>query len=100
MNQNKDGTWQWKADPNLIIPPLKDGTDENLIRRYWEGLAKINCPILEIQGMESTLLSSELKEKMIAAAQNLTWIEIPNAGHVVTVDQPELFIEATREFLS
>ena len=100
LNQNKDGTWQWKADPNLIIPPLKDGTDENLIRRYWEGLAKINCPILEIQGMESTLLSSELKEKMIAAAQNLTWIEIPNAGHVVTVDQPELFIEATREFLS
>ena len=100
LNQNKDGTWQWKADPNLIIPPLKDGTDENLIRRYWEGLAKINCPILEIQGMESTLLSSELKEKMSAAAQNLTWIEIPNAGHVVTVDQPELFIEATREFLS
>ena len=50
--------------------------------------------------MESTLLSSELKEKMIAAALNLTWIEIPNAGHVVTVDQPELFIEATREFLS
>tara|TARA_B100000029_G_scaffold24532_2_gene24257 strand:- start:1320 stop:2168 length:849 start_codon:yes stop_codon:yes gene_type:complete len=100
LNQNKDGTWQWKADPNLIIPPLKDGTDENLIRRYWEGLAKINCPILEIQGMESTLLSSELKEKMIATAQNLTWIEIPNAGHVVTVDQPELFIEATREFLS
>ena len=61
LNQNKDGTWQWKADPNLIIPPLKDGTDENLIRRYWEGLAKINCPILEIQGSESTLLSSELK---------------------------------------
>ena len=100
LNQNKDGTWQWKADPNLIIPPLKDGTDENLIRRYWEGLAKINCPILEIQGMESTLLSSELKDKMIAAAQNLTWIEIPNAGHDETVDQPELFIEATREFLS
>ena len=100
MNQNKDGTWQWKADPNLIIPPLKDGTDENLIRRYWEGLAKINCPILEIQGSESTLLSSELKEKMIAVAKNLSWVEIPNAGHVVTVDQPELFIEATREFLS
>ena len=100
LNQNKDGTWQWKADPNLIIPPLKDGTDENLIRRYWEGLAKINCPILEIQGSESTLLSSELKEKMIAVAKNLSWVEIPNAGHVVTVDQPELFIEATREFLS
>tara|TARA_B100000686_G_scaffold76389_1_gene82331 strand:- start:579 stop:1442 length:864 start_codon:yes stop_codon:yes gene_type:complete len=100
LNQNKDGTWQWKADPNLIIPPLKDGTDENLIRRYWEGLAKINCPILEIQGSESTLLSSELKEKMIAVAKNLSWVEIPNAGHVVTVDQPDLFIEATREFLS
>ena len=100
LNENKDGTWQWKADPNLIIPPLKDGTDQNLIRRYWEGLANINCPILEIQGMESTLLSSELKEKMIAVAKNLSWIEIPNAGHVVTVDQPDLFIEATREFLS
>ncbi|MFL2640157.1 MAG: alpha/beta fold hydrolase [Dehalococcoidia bacterium] len=100
LNQNADGTYQWKADPNLIIPPLKDGTDENLIRRYWEGLAKIDCPILEVQGMESTLLDSELKDKMLSTAKNLSWVDVPNAGHVVTVDQPQLFINATREFLS
>ena len=34
------------------------------------------------------------------AAKNLSWIDIPEAGHVVTVDQPKAFIEATRSFLS
>ena len=29
----------------------------------------------------------------------MTSVDIPNAGHVVTVDKPHEFIEATRSFL-
>jgi pimeloyl-ACP methyl ester carboxylesterase len=99
LKETKNGKWQWKADPNLIIPPLKDGTDQTLINRYWKSLEIIECPILEVRGLESPLLDEALKNKMIKVSNNLSWTDIPNAGHVVTVDQPKLFIEATRDFL-
>ena len=99
LRQNADGTWVWKADEELFTTPLKDGTDETLINRYWKALETIEQPILEVRGLESPLLDDTVKEKMLATAKNLTWVDVPNAGHVVTVDKPQEFIAATREFL-
>ena len=99
LRQAADGTWGWKADDELFTSPLKDGTDETLINRYWKALETIEQPILEVRGLESPLLDDTVKEKMLATAKNLTWVDVPNAGHVVTVDKPQEFIEVTREFL-
>ena len=44
-------------------------------------------------------MDDKLRDKMIATAKNLSWVDVPNAGHVVTVDKPQEFIEVTREFL-
>ena len=99
LRQNADGTWVWKADEDLFTTPLIDGSDESLISRYWNALATIEQPILEVRGLESPLLDDTVKEKMLATAKNLTWVDVPNAGHVVTVDKPQEFIEVTREFL-
>jgi pimeloyl-ACP methyl ester carboxylesterase len=100
FKQRQDGKWAAKADPALTAGPLRDGTDQDLIRRYWHALEVIPCPILEVRGAESPLLDGVLREKMQKAAKNLSWIDVPEAGHVVTVDQPKAFIEATRSFLS
>ena len=32
---------------------------------------------------------------MIATAKNLSWVDVPEAGHVVTVDKPQEFIAVT-----
>ena len=99
LKQNADGTWTWRADAALFNVPLADGTDETLINRYWKALETIEQPILEVRGLESPLLDDKLRDKMIATAKNLSWVDVPDAGHVVTVDKPQEFIEVTREFL-
>ena len=75
-------------------------SDPGLISRYWGALETIPCPILEVRGADSPLVSDEILDRMKLAASDLTAIDIPDAGHVVTVDKPAEFIEATRAFLN
>ena len=99
MKQTGDGSWTWKADPTLFNVPLPDMSDPGLIGRYWNALETIPCPILEVRGSESPLVSDAVLDRMKAAATDLSSVDVANAGHVVTVDQPEDFIAVTREFL-
>ena len=99
MKQTEDGGWSWKADPDLFNVPLPDMSDPGLIGRYWSALETIPCPILEVRGSESPLVSDAVLDRMKAAATDLTSVDVVNAGHVVTVDQPVDFIAATRDFL-
>ncbi len=99
MKQTPDGVWTWKADPRLFNTPLPDMSDPGLISRYWSALETIPCAILEVRGAESPLVSDDVLDRMKSTAQDLTSIDIPNAGHVVTVDKPAEFIQATHPFL-
>jgi pimeloyl-ACP methyl ester carboxylesterase len=99
FKQRADGKWVTKADPALTATPLRDGSDQDLIARYWRALEVIPCPILEVRGAESPLLDGVLRERMQKASNDMSWVDVPRAGHVVTVDNPTEFIEATRPFL-
>ena len=99
MHQTEDGKWTWKADASLFNVPLPDQSDPALIARYWKAIDNITCPILEVRGAESGLVSDETIERMKQRGKQVTSVDIPNAGHVVTVDKPCEFIEATRSFL-
>jgi esterase len=99
MRQQEDGKWTWKADASLFNVPLPDQTDPTLIARYWKAIDSITCPILEVRGAESGLVSDETIDQMKQRGSKVTSVDIPNAGHVVTVDKPHEFIEATRSFL-
>ena len=99
MKRKGEGSWIWKADPRLFNTPLPDMSDTGLISRYWSALETIPCPILEVRGADSPLVSDEVLDRMKSVAKDLTSIDIPDAGHVVTVDKPAEFIEATRSFL-
>ena len=99
MKRTEGGAWTWKADPRLFNTPLPDMSDAGLISRYWKALETIPCPILEVRGADSPLVSDEILDRMKAAARDLTSVDIADAGHVVTVDKPAEFVEATRSFL-
>ena len=45
------------------------------------------------------LVSDEVIQRMIAVGQNFSSVDVAGAGHVVTVDKPQEFIEVTRGFL-
>ena len=99
MHQREDGKWTWKADSSLFNIPLPDQSDTKLWDRYWKAIDSITCPILEVRGAESGLVSDETIEQMMQRGKQFTSVDIPDAGHVVTVDKPYEFIEATRSFL-
>lgn len=99
VRQLESGAWTWKADPRLFNTPLPDMTDPELIGRYWRAIETITCPILEVRGAESALVSDEVLDRMKALGHNLTSVDVAGAGHVVTVDKPQEFIEAVRDYL-
>ena len=99
MHQREDGKWTWKADSSLFNIPLPDQSDTKLWDRYWKAIDSITCPILEVRGAESGLVADETIEQMKQRGKQFTSVDIPDAGHVVTVDKPYEFIEATRSFL-
>lgn len=99
MVQSPTGQWIWKADPALLNTPLVDNTDPNYISRYWHALETIRCPIMEVRGKESIIVSDDIVDRMKAANPQLTCIDVDNAGHVVTIDKPQEFIGIAKEFL-
>ena len=74
-------------------------TSTELIGRYWSAIEDIQCPIFEIRGAESGLVSDDTIDKMKSLGKNVTSIDVANAGHVVMVDQPDAFIETVRGFI-
>ena len=99
MRQLEDGTWTWKADPKLHNSRLRDLDDQGMIDRYWQAMAKIECPILEVRGNESTIVSDQALERMKQVSRAFTSVDVEGSGHVVAVDKPQGLIEVTREFL-
>ena len=98
LRQREDGTWVWKADPQLSTMRLRDIDDAELIRRYWTAVEELPCPIMEVRGTGSILVSDDSIRRMEQVGKQFTAVDV-EAGHVVTVDNPQGFIEATRTFL-
>lgn len=97
--QREDGKWTWKADSALFNTPLRDSSDEEMIARYWKSLETITCPILEVRGTGSVLVSDEIIERMRKINPRISVVDIAGAGHNVSMDKPEEFIKAARGFL-
>ena len=97
--QRADGTWTHKADPAILADSLVDLTDPVIINRYWEGLAAISCPIMEVRGGLSPMVSNEVNERMARTAKDYRSVDIPDSGHPLTTEQYNQFIEVTSSFL-
>lgn len=95
--QREDGKWIWKPDP--AMPPLTDMDDNDLIARYWRSLEVITCPILEVRAGDAATVSDGILERMKKVNPRLTSVDVEGSGHVITIDRPQGFIEATRSFL-
>ena len=99
IRRQDDGQWTWNADPALFNTPLRDFTDPGLIGRYWKAIEVIPCPILEVRGAESKMVHDEVIQRMETVGRRFSSVDVIGAGHVVTIDKPQEFIQATRPFL-
>ena len=62
-------------------------------------LSQLTCPALVIVGAEDILTTPQVMQEFAARMPNARFVAIPHAGHLSNLEQPELFIQAVREFL-
>jgi pimeloyl-ACP methyl ester carboxylesterase len=110
LRRRADGRWEPKLDPTFLRP--KSGTDpENRRnfdrrawareeeRRLWDALGRISCPTLVVRGALSPLLSQETVDRMLNVLSDARAVTVPDAGHVVMLENPDALGVALSEFL-
>jgi len=91
------GGFTWKYDR-----ALRDGIRQGRIRvpaDLWPQWAAIHCPTLLVRGSESDILTDEIAKLMLERLPHARLAVVPNAGHTVPGDQPDVFQALLREFL-
>jgi pimeloyl-ACP methyl ester carboxylesterase len=83
--------WRWKLDPDLVAK--------------FEGEAKApatdsDCPIAIIWGETSSLITDDVRARWRQRLPDAPFIEIPDAGHQLMVDQPLSFVGGLRGLLA
>ncbi len=59
----------------------------------------MTCPTLLMRGVENDLLSPEIAKRMISTLPNGRYVEIPEAGHSIPMDNPIAFETEVKRFL-
>ncbi len=63
-------------------------------------LSQVQCPVLIIHGADDQLIPVSEAQLMHQQLPGSRLVVIPEAGHLPNLEQPELFNQAVREFLS
>ena len=89
--QDSTGRWRFKRDAK---------TSEGFVPLdLWEYVEMIDPPMLMMVGEKSLIVPREVREKMLRVASRSEIDIIPNAGHLIVHEQPELFVSSVRKFL-
>lgn len=69
---------------------------------FRDRLAAVTTPVLIVGGEEDPILPPVFQDELERALKNapVRRVRLPNAGHFVHLDQPELYFRALREFVS
>jgi len=98
IRPGKNGSHTWKYDPSLGGPPLpRAGRRE---WDLWEAAASLTCPTLLLHGQHSQVVTADMADRMSERIPDFRAIRVPDAGHALFTEQPELFAEHVKAFLS
>jgi pimeloyl-ACP methyl ester carboxylesterase len=64
-----------------------------------EDLRRTGVPFLIVRGMNDVYLSSKISEKLHREIPGCRYVEVPEAGHFIQLDQPERLVQELRAFL-
>jgi pimeloyl-ACP methyl ester carboxylesterase len=102
----EDGTLEWKFDPMLATMSVTDPFDLAFAMTFWR---KVSVPTLIVHGAESgefwrhqpgaRYLDPDDLGKRLGSFRDVTFVEIPGAGHMVHFDRSQELLGALRSFL-
>lgn len=94
------GRWVWHWDPEMLRqsrPLIED--QAGLSARLSTAAAKLRQPCLLVRGADSDVLTTAIADEFIGLTEDATWVEVPDAGHMVAGDNNDAFSVAIRAWL-
>jgi pimeloyl-ACP methyl ester carboxylesterase len=65
----------------------------------WDLLKTISCPTLVLAGADDKLIPAKIQREMAVEIPTAQYVEIPNCGHLPTMEEPEITTEYMRHWL-
>ncbi|MFC9386295.1 alpha/beta fold hydrolase [Streptomyces venezuelae] len=94
MAEHPDG-WRPVFDPEQMLTSRATWVHD----AHWESLAQVRCPTLVVRGLDGELGRAEAQE-MVRVLPHGAYAEIPDAGHLLHYEHPDLWREAVGPFLN
>jgi pimeloyl-ACP methyl ester carboxylesterase len=94
LEERPDGYW-----PQFRIEDMLQSTEDQVQQDYWKEWEQVSCPTLLVGGENSFLPQAELQEMARRIPQG-KYVQIPNAGHELHLEQPESWRQEAESFLS
>jgi pimeloyl-ACP methyl ester carboxylesterase len=95
LKQLPSGKWTWKYDRYFRSPDGRPRGRANL----WPFVRELTLPVLIVRGEKSHVFAEEDARVFATALPDVQAVAIPDAGHLVPGDQPDLFSDAVRAWL-
>jgi pimeloyl-ACP methyl ester carboxylesterase len=92
LREAEGGTLVLKWDPKA--PAMWEPSD------LWPLLTSISAPTLLVRGGKTLVLPRATAEKMIAALPDAELVEVPDSGHSVPTDRPEILQHIVLDWLA
>ena len=96
MEEKSEGLVDWRFFRPGILTSLMEGRDHE----RWRLLRELKVPALVVRGERSQDLTREIFTKMQTMNSLVEGVEIPDSGHWIHFEQPQIFIKVLKEFLS
>lgn len=97
LTRGDDGRWRWKHDSAGLAEGLPQAMADP---GRWTRWQRVTCPTLLLRGERSPALSDAMAQRMIEARTNVTLRVVTDAGHFVTLDQPDAFEAIVKAWLA
>jgi 3-oxoadipate enol-lactonase len=96
LRQRAQGGYELKRDPAMAA---NEPVERDEPSQLWPILAGIQCPVLVVRGIASSVLPLSIATRMVALLPDGCLSSVKLAGHAVMIDNPEGFAAAMLSFI-
>ena len=97
MRRHDDGLLYWHWDPRLALPAHLDNPGDGPVLD--EAAARVRVPVLLLRGELSDLVDERSVAHFRALTPQLETIEVKGAGHMLTDEQTDIFVDFIQDFI-
>jgi len=109
LRRKPDGRWHWRWDARFITTKYRasengiealDARRDRMEERLLAGARRITVPTLLVRGADSDVVSTDGVSGFLEAVPHAEFLDVAEAGHMVSGDQNDAFTDAVIDFLS